>query len=156
MLNIFPRRKTPKPTRSMRLLWAPFHLLLFYHFWQLVTVTLFCGFCFTSPQHIALEYDWPLLSKFYRSSLFGRFPALKAFVRFTNSCVIILAVFGGGFFLLSSSLSGLLTLLLSFNMLLLFPEKRLPFPACFLFFAITCYIATAAHSLVPWSLPCNL
>ena len=122
----------------------------------LVTVTLFCGFCFTSPQHIALEYDWPLLSKFYRSSLFGRFPALKAFVRFTNSCVIILAVFGGGFFLLSSSLSGLLTLLLSFNMLLLFPEKRLPFPACFLFFAITCYIATAAHSLVPWSLPCNL
>ena len=47
-----------------------------------------------------------------------------------------LSCFGGGFLLLSSSLGVLLTLLLSFNILLLFPEKRLPFPACFLLF---CY-----------------
>ena len=45
-----------------------------------------------------------------------------------------LSCFEGGFLLLSSSLDVLLTLLLSFNILLLFPEKRLPFPACFLLF----------------------
>ena len=45
-----------------------------------------------------------------------------------------LSCFEGGFRLLSSSLDVLLTLLLSFNILLLFPEKRLPFPACFFFF----------------------
>ena len=50
------------------------------------------------PQHIALEYDWPLLSKLCRSALFCRFPALKAFVRFNDSCVIIVAVLKEVFF----------------------------------------------------------
>ena len=60
-----------------------------------------------------------------------------------------LSCFEGGFLLLSSYLDVLLTLLLSFNIFLLFPEKRLPFPACFLLFqfVITCFIATTAHSL---------
>ena len=52
----------------------------------------------TLPKHIALEYDRPLLSKLCSSSLFCRFPALKAFVRFNDSCVIILAVLKEVFF----------------------------------------------------------
>ena len=93
----------------------------------LVTVTLFCDFCFTlSPTYrfrIRLATFVEVVQVF----------SIWSFSNIEGVCVVILAVFGGGFLLLSSSLSVLLTRLLSFNMLLLFPEKRLPFPACFFF-----------------------
>ena len=100
-------------------------------------MTLFCGFCWTSPQFVALQHDWPLLSKLYGSSRFARLPALlKASLRFSDFCANCLALVGGSYLLLSSFLGVLLTLLLAFSMLLMFPEKSLPLAACFLLF---CY-----------------
>ena len=85
------------------------------------------------PQHIALEYDWPLLSKLCSCSILS-FSSIEGVCSIQWLLCHYLSCFEGGFLLLSSYLDVLLTLLLSFNIFLLFPEKRLPFPACFLLF----------------------
>ncbi|CAH3046263.1 unnamed protein product [Porites evermanni] len=69
---------------------------------------------------------------------------LKISVVFTaEMCVFWLAFLGGYCLLVSASMGFLLTLLLGLNMLLLFPEKSLPFVACFLLF---CYYLFSNYS----------
>ena len=82
-------------------------------------VIFFVLFCATTPHIVFLSSSWPAcLSKLYKSSLFVRLPALKISVQFTNFCVLWLEHFGGFCLLLSAFWGVLLTLLLSFNMLL--------------------------------------
>ena len=83
------------------------------------------------------------LSKLFRSSLFVRLPALKIWVEFTDFCVGLLEFFGGYYLLLFASLGVMLTILLAYAMVLFFPEKTLPFAACFLLF---CYYLFSNYS----------
>ena len=107
-------------------------------------VIFFVLFCATTPHIVFLSSSWPAcLSKLYKSSLFVRLPALKISVQFTNFCVLWLEHFGGFCLLLSAFWGVLLTLLLALYMLLLFPEKSLPFVACFLLF---CYYLFSNYS----------
>ena len=86
-----------------------------------------------------------LLEDLYiRLSMIVRLPAaLKISVVFAEKCVACLAYLGGHLLLMSASLGVLLTLLLAFSMLLLFPEKSLPFAVCFLLF---CYYLLSNYS----------
>ena len=108
-------------------------------------VTSFFRFSVTTPLLVACHSSWPaFLSKsVYRSSLFVRLPALRMCVAFTDFCVGLLATFGGYCLLLSAYLGVLLTLLLALSILLLFPEKSLPFAACILLF---CYYLLSNYS----------
>ena len=107
-------------------------------------VTFFFLFCSSTPLGVALNSSWPAcLSKLYRSSLFVRLPALKICVQFIDYCVLWLAGFGGYCLLLLFFRGVLLTILLAFTTVLLFPEKSLPFAACFLLF---CYYLFSNYS----------
>ena len=107
-------------------------------------VPFFFLFCESTPFGVALNSSWPAcLSKLYRSSLFVRLPALKICVQFINCCVLCLAGFGGYCLLLLFFRGVLLTILLAFTTVLLFPEKSLPFAACFLLF---CYYLFSNYS----------
>ena len=101
--------------------------------------------CFVASAANYLISSEKLLKNLYiRLSMIVRLPAaLKIFVVFAETCVACLAYLGGHFLLLSASLGVLLTLLLAFSMLLLFPEKSLPFAACFLLF---CYYLLSNYS----------
>ena len=107
-------------------------------------ITSFVFFVVSVPNY--LIFSEPLLEELYirLSSMIVRLPAaLKISVEFAETCVECLAYLGGNFLLLSASLGVLLTLLLAFSMLLLFPEKSLPFAACFLLF---CYYLLSNYS----------
>ena len=107
-------------------------------------VSFFFLFCSSTPLGVALNSSWPAcLSKLYRSSLFVRLPALKICVQFIDYCVLWLAGFGGYCLLLLFFRGVLLTILLAFTTVLLFPEKSLPFAACFLLF---CYYLFSNYS----------
>ena len=95
--------------------------------------------------NVLISREALLLKMHIRSSMFVRLPAvLKISVVFTaEMCVFWLAFLGGYCLLVSASMGFLLTLLLGLNMLLLFPEKSLPFVACFLLF---CYYLFSNYS----------
>ena len=100
-------------------------------------VTSLFSFYAGTPHVVALESNWKtFLSRLFRSSPFLRLPALKICVEFTDFCVGLLEFFGGSYLLLFASLGVMLTILLAYTMVLFFPEKSLPFAACFLLF---CY-----------------
>ena len=107
-------------------------------------VTFFFLFCASTPFGVVLHSSWPAcLSKLYRSSLFVRLPALKICVQFIDCCVLWLAGFGGYCLMVLFFRGVLLTILLAFTTVLLFPEKSLPFAACFLLF---CYYLFSNYS----------
>ena len=107
-------------------------------------VTSLFSFYAGTPHVVALEPNrMTFLSKLFRSSLFVRLPALKICVEFTGFCVALLEFFGGYYLLLFASLGVMLTILLAYTMVLLFPEKSLPFAACFLLF---CYYLFSNYS----------
>ena len=107
-------------------------------------VNFFFLFCASTPHVVALSSSWPAcLSKFYRSSLFVRLPALKICVHFIDYCVLWLAGFGGYCLLMLFFRGVLLTIMLAFTTVLLFSQKGLPFAACFLLF---CYYLFSNYS----------
>ena len=89
-----------------------------------------------SAPNALISQEALLLKLYIRSSMFVRLPAaLKiSVVNTADICVTGLAILGGYCLLVSASMGVLLTLLLALYMLLLFPEKILPFVACFLLF----------------------
>ena len=100
-----------------------------------VASNIFCSFNSLSSQCFDFPGS-PFLKLYIRSSMFVRLPAaLKiSVVNTADICVTGLAFLGGYCLLVSPSMGVLLTLLLAVYMLLLFPEKSLPFVACFLLF----------------------
>ena len=97
-----------------------------------------------SVPNCLISFELLLVDLYIRLSMIVRLPAaLRISVVFAETCVAFLAYLGGYFLLLSASLGVLLTLLLAFSMLLLFPEKSLPFAACFLLF---CYYLLSNYS----------
>ena len=122
----------------------PFALILSFLV-SLVISDSFARFVSTFPNFlISSEPLLVDLSIWLLSSMIVRLPAaFKISVVFAEMCVMWLAHLGGYFLLVSASLGVLLTLLLAFSMLLLFPEKSLPFAACFLLF---CYYLLSNYS----------
>ena len=118
----------------------PFAFILSLLVWL---VTSFFSFC-AMPHVVALESNWMIfLSKLLRSSPFVGLPALTICVLFTDFCLGLLGLLSGNYLLLSASLGVLSTILLAYTTVLFFPEKSLPFAACFLLF---CYYLFSNYS----------
>ena len=118
----------------------PFAFILSLLVWL---VTSFFSFC-AMPHVVALESNWMIfLSKLLRSSPFVGLPALTICVLFTDFCLGLLGLLSGNYLLLSATLGVLSTILLAYTTVLFFPEKSLPFAACFLLF---CYYLFSNYS----------
>ena len=129
---------------SLVLLFLPTFPFAFISSLLVSLVTSLFSFYAGTPHVVALESNrMTFLSKLFRSSLFVRLPALKICVEFTDFCVGLLEFFGGYYLLLFASLGVMLTILLAYAMVLFFPEKSLPFAACFLLF---CYYLFSNYS----------
>ena len=129
---------------SLVLLFLPTFPFAFISSLLVSLVTSLFSFYAGTPHVVVLESNrMTFLSKLFRSSLFVRLPALKIWVEFTDFCVGLLEFFGGYYLLLFASLGVMLTILLAYAMVLFFPEKTLPFAACFLLF---CYYLFSNYS----------
>ena len=118
----------------------PFAFILSLLVWL---VTSFFSFC-AMPHVVALESNWMIfLSKLLRSSPFVGLPALTICVLFTDFCLGLLGLLSGNYLLVSATLGVLSTILLAYTTVLFFPEKSLPFAACFLLF---CYYLFSNYS----------